>query len=225
MKRRHLLVVNRGPSGWPTAEPSDRTWDHVEMVWHPQAKASGDMIVGVPADKRKFAAFAWLAGTVPSLLDHDVVCLVDDDVLPAKGTSWNVIIERFIESGAHVGMPALTPQSVYAHAITRQDDDPSTRWRETNYMDIMAVLFTRDGLRDHLDSFDTPGDQWGLELVWSHREAKAGRNLVILDSTPVDHLRPIGGGRDVAQAERDCNALLAKHGIGRVEHQTLKVHR
>lgn len=226
--RRFLLVVNKGPEPACTVQPMlepEREWDYHEILWHRDSKPHpfADRHVRsawIDPEWRKFEAFKQ---TSPGdLRDYDAVCLADDDVEPYL-CNWGEMFENFMCVGSRVGTPALTPESFCAHGIMKQQD---CAWRETNYLDIMCMLFSREGIRDHWDTFSAPREPWGIESIWAQRELAAGRAIAILDSTPVRHVRPINSNPErVAQAMADHDALLKRFGVERItEHKTLKVH-
>lgn len=230
MKRRFLLVVNKGPNPacevMPELEP-DRQWDYHEMLWHKDSQPGrfadrSVKSVWLNSEWRKFEAFK--NTSLPGLRDYDAVCLADDDVTPLMVSGWQGIFDDFLKTGMHVGSPSLSPLSHVSHPITRAAQDFG--WRETNYIDIMCVLFSREGLRDHWDTFSAPREPWGIESIWAQRELAAGRAIAILDSTPVRHVRPINTNPErVAQAMADHDALLKRFGVQRItEPKTLKVH-
>lgn len=213
MKRDVLVVMTSGvdPVRYVQAEDADC----IELHWHPRAPLRANAI-RVRQEHRKFEAWH----NVHNGARWQNYCLADDDVEPVH--SWNDIFDAFLATGMDVGMPALTQDSYCAHPITMRD--PSCRWRKTNYLDLMCVLFTAEGLHRHWDTFSAPREPWGIESIWAQREIARGKGIAILDETPIRHVRPINCDPErVQQAMADCKALLERFGVDPIrEHKVLE---
>jgi hypothetical protein len=58
----------------------------------------------------------------------------------------------------------------------------------------MCPIMTPAAIREYSPVFDASISNWGLDSYWSYYEWKAGFGVAVLDSTPIRHCRPVGGG-------------------------------
>ena len=224
MSGENLIFCARGPGPGTVMFPDepDRTWDLVEILWHPDMIA--DHRAGVfrtnattvlydrDRTKRKFVCFAewWADGAA---MDYEAVLLADDDLSPA-GCTWSDVFALFHASNLAIAQPALTADSTKVWPVTHQD--PTCRYRTTDFVEVMAPIFRRDQIEPLLPFFLEEKNGWGLEALWHARFAPLG----ILDATPIRHVRPIGSAHQttglVVPAERQAEAFRRKHGL---QHQ------
>lgn len=213
--RKNLIIVNTGPDavGWDL-EP-ERNYDVHRVFWHPDwlftfrhMERDSFSVEGDPK-ARKFQSVLSV-----DVSGYSAVALLDDDVLPGPGVTWSGIFNLFEQTGAHIGHPSLTPDSYWAHLISRQQKGWH-KWREVNFMDLMAPMFSAEGVKEQWPHFRDAGIGWGLEILWNRHEERAGRSLVHLDATPVRHVRRVTSA-DPGINEKgtaDYNAFILRHGL------------
>lgn len=223
----NLLITCRGPGAVAIPRDPGRTWDSLELYFdeaHASKEIPRSLADGIVFDpdrtRRKLGVLAALAraGSMPEIWTYDRVCIADDDVSPVGCTFADVfrLFERLEDStGAQIGQAALTSDSYVCHSHTKRD--PRFVWRSVNFVEVMAPIFTRAALARYASFFGETVMCWGFDSVWSARELRAGRPLVILDATPLRHSRPLYSGvayRNLTESPHDEGlAFMARHGV------------
>lgn len=136
---------------------------------------------------------------------YEAVWIPDDD-LSVNCTQVNRMFQIFRDYKLDLGQPALTSDSFFSHKITIQQ--PRTILRMTNFVEIMAPIFSREALEICRPTFDANYTGWGLDFVWP--QLLKGRKVGIIDATPVRHTRPVGGGEIYKNGGVDPNEEMAK---------------
>ena len=220
-RRKNLVFVNRGPGSPPMQRPENASWDWIEVVWHKNSPR-------MPADKiifdgdRDIRKFATAYKIREDLAHYENVAILDDDILVADH-AWDDIFKLFAETKAGVGHPALTRGSHTPWPICLQQ--PNVRWREVNFLDLQAPLFTQAALQKYLPAFAATRFGAGLEDVWREGEPF----LAILDGTPVRHMRPVNSADAQTGLSYNVDAEVARFrkacGVQHVPPRTLVIHR
>jgi SAM-dependent methyltransferase len=198
---RSLLIVNKGPGAVSIPHEPERSWDSLEIYFDPAQVASeaprspADYVVA-DADRklRKCGVLAKLFAARPELLaSYDRFLIADDDVSPV-GCRIAAVFELFAalhnSTGVRIAQPALTQDSYFTHSVTRVV--PGLDWRRTSFVEIMTPILSREALAEYLPLFGETVMTWGLDSLWSAREFREGRPLLIFDATPFRHGRAIG---------------------------------
>lgn len=144
--RKRLRIVTRGPGAVaPTRQDS---WDLCDVFWHPdevEAVLDGRITsnaeyVAIDRDRslRKLGLLKKLLVASDFWHGYESVMLADDDMDPV-GCTVEEIFELFEKTCARIAQPALTVDSHFSHAITRQEVDCD--WRETNFVE-MGIPFS-----------------------------------------------------------------------------------
>lgn len=118
---------------------------------------------------------------------YKTIWLPDDDIYmhPAQ---MEAMFRSFEDLGWKFAQPALTATSYFAHSITRQR--VGLKWRQTNFAEVMAPLFTAESFMQALPYFEKTKSGWGLDLLFSQKLFPG--EVGILDETPMTHTRPLG---------------------------------
>ena len=187
---KNLVFVPRGPDVAPYAHPPRASL--VEVVWHPDSiralergtfVSNADAVIVEPdRAKRKFVCFA---DSFAMFRDFDHVALVDDDLALERGT-WDDVFAAMARTPLVVAQAALTEKSTHVWPVTQVDRECS--YRVTDFVEVMAPVFTRAALERAMPYFLEERYGWGLEAMWSALFAPIG----ILDAVPMVHTRPIG---------------------------------
>jgi hypothetical protein len=88
-----------------------------------------------------------------------------------------------------LAQPALTVDSYFTHVVTLRHSEFQIRF--TNFVEIMAPLFSTEMLARAYPTLAGNISGYGLDAVWP-RMSSLGR-VAIIDETPVKHTRPVGG--------------------------------
>lgn len=86
-----------------------------------------------------------------------------------------------------IAQASLTSDSIVPHAITRCN--PSFVYRTTNFVEVMAPLFSQDFLASVYHSFDHSICTWGLDVIWGTR-IDGPRTAAIIDRYQMRHPKP-----------------------------------
>ena len=220
-RRKNLIVVNRGPGSPPMQRPSNASWDWIEVVWHKNSpRMHADKIIfDGDRDLRKFTTAYKIQ---EDLAHYGNIALLDDDILLVDH-AWDDIFELFAQTKAGVGHPALTSDSETRWPILFQQH--GIRWRETNFVEVQAPIFTQVSLQKYLPAFAEARFGCGLEDVWRDNEPF----LAILDGTPVRHARPTGSADAQTglsyKPDEEIARFRAEFGVHHVAPRTLVSHR
>lgn len=122
---------------------------------------------------------------------YDAVWIPDDDLL-ANTDTINRMFGLFHALEISYGQPALTTDSYYTYPFLLRDEASLVRY--TNFVEVMAPIFSRCGLNDAAKTIALSPSGWGLDFLWSNLFCQQGKDRVaVLDATPVKHTRPVGG--------------------------------
>lgn len=229
MARRNLVVVRGGDRSLHRAwmSSAERSWDLCLSYYGGAENPCG----GTFDRLHRFRGAKWpglsdlLASEREFLSRYDYVWFPDDDLM-TDSSGIDALFAAARRYEFDVCQPALTPYSFASHRITLQRTD--CLYRITNFVEIMAPMFSARALHELGATFSENSSGWGLEWLWDALCKKNGFKQGIIDEAPVFHTRPVGaaghGGADSTVAE--MNALLQKYGLTRHRATVLmSVHR
>lgn len=122
---------------------------------------------------------------------YDAIWLPDDDLL-ADAATINKMFALFIGFELQYAQPALTQDSYFTYPFLLQSESNVIRY--TNFVEVMAPIFSQKALSEIKDTISASPSGWGLDFLWSKMFAKAGpENVAVIDAAPVKHTRPVGG--------------------------------
>jgi len=211
--RRYLLIVRAGDRslhpGWLNGA---RDWDLHISYFGDQEKPYGDLPEGVTLSREKGPKYIGLKDCLDAnshfLSDYAHIGLPDDD-LACDAAVWNTAFHVLDESAADLGQPSLLWRSFYSYDITMR------RWwlkyRVTDFVEVMAPIFTAGFLREVLPTFAANRSSWGLDYVWREIAKREGRKLAIVDAAPLLHTRALGKGGQYSAANMGGNTQLGEY--------------
>lgn len=222
--KKNLAIFRAGTTslhGSATADLADRSFDY-GLSWFGKVPADEVKMAdgAVFVDEQTGAKWPGLAKTLVAQWDiigqYEYVWLPDDDLLCAP----QLVDEMFAicaDLRLDLAQPALTRDSFFSHAISLQH--PLFQIRFTNFVEVMAPVFSRTMLSRIVPTLqnDNVISGWGLDSVWPNM-SQLGK-VAIIDSTPVKHMRPIGGPNYAASAAAGLPAgeeavrTLARYGF------------
>jgi tetratricopeptide (TPR) repeat protein len=201
-KKRFLVVVRAGDNSlhpqWLQGSEA-RNWDMIvhsfgnECPWQNEEgveiiRASGAEIQG----PKLRAIHALYERKKDHFLSYEYVFFPDDD-LAADIETFNRIFLLADHFGLHYAQPALTHDSFMgAWGITMENR--SFLLRYTNFVEVMAPVFSRAYLQLCAPSFIENISGYGLDLLWSSWVPSPWK-IGILDACPVKHTRPFRVGK------------------------------
>lgn len=155
----------------------------------------------------KWPALAdWLDAHRAIANQYDYVFFPDDDLVaePAAIEHLFAVAARF---GLWLAQPALTPGSHVSHRVTVQQAGSLLRF--TNFVEVMAPLFSRDALAICAPTFRLSRSGWGLDFLWPVLLGCPRRSIAVVDVAGVYHSRPVGAGSLYASSGVDPRDELA----------------
>jgi hypothetical protein len=130
---------------------------------------------------------------------YDAVWFPDDDLL-MDTQSINRMFDLFCAFNLSLAQPALSWDSYCYHFILLRNDDSILRY--TNFVEVMAPVFSKDALSYLGKTFNQVRFGHGLDFLWPYLiEPKFGQNAIaVIDAVEMVHTRP-GGGGDIYKAD------------------------
>jgi hypothetical protein len=109
--------------------------------------------------------------------------------------------------------PAL--KGHYSHQITLPVSGNLLRY--TNFVEIMASLFSVEALLKLYNTFDLIYSGWGYDYLWPYLLGYPKDKIAIIDDIVMDHTKPVGGTyskeRFPVPPHEEMNMLLQKYEI------------
>jgi hypothetical protein len=122
------------------------------------------------------------------VFNYKAVAIFDDDVRVTTDQ-----LNRLFMVGDSlkfdIWQAALTKESYSSWGHLYQK--PNSVLRNTNTMEIMMPIFSKEALTKCWDSFNINYSAWGLDVAWKHLLSE--KKLMVIDSIPVTHTRPMRG--------------------------------
>lgn len=143
--------------------------------------------------------------------DSDVVILDDDVEWKVNDLVGFVALAR--QAGLDLAQPAHTYSSYSSHPITV--GRPRSLVRLTTFVEIGPVIYVSGRARSDLLAPDVAiGMGFGSELRWWDVAQRSNYRLGIVDAARIRHVRPVGGGYDIAAAREASDRLVAQSALG-----------
>jgi hypothetical protein len=146
---------------------------------------------------------------------YEYVWLPDDD-LATDGDQVSAMFDMASALGVSIAQPSLSWRSYFSHEITL--NNPAFSARYTNFVEVMAPVFSRSFLHRVIDTLGMSESGWGLDHVWPYLVTDPLRDCAIIDAVQVTHTRPVGGPNYAALSGRkspheEMHAVLARFGL------------
>ncbi|MCX7748098.1 MAG: DUF707 domain-containing protein [Clostridia bacterium] len=158
--------------------------------------------------------YKFISNHIDFILQYDAVWLPDDDLYTDAKGIYNMF-DIFYSKNLWLAQPALTPDSYYSHDITLQRQGHLLRY--TNFVEVMAPIFSKEALLRCLYSFSQSRSGWGLDFIWSKILDNPTSKIAVIDAAPVRHTRPLGSGAAYQGLNIDPSLemfdILNKHGV------------
>ena len=195
-----LLIINKGPDAVKIPREG-KSWDLMEIYFaktdieavkaSPEFSEADHVVFESDRNMRKFAIIKRAFELNSRFFEYDALMMLDDDLTPTGCTIADVF-GAFLRSGFRIGQPALAPESYWSHGVLLQNRH--FKWRRTNFVEVMCPIMTMAAFKEYLPLFDATISAYGLDDYWSTREWREHGGLIVLDSTPLRHTRPVRGG-------------------------------
>lgn len=122
------------------------------------------------------------------ITNYDYFWLVDDDI----ETNPQQVDDIFNYVKLHqfeLAQPALTLDSYYSHRLTLECK--GFLHRNTNLVEIMAPILSRNILKKILPKFENTRSGFGIDWYWQRLVDRPESSIAIIDAYPVGHRRPL----------------------------------
>lgn len=139
----------------------------------------------------KYKGIADILAEHPELLAQYEAFWLPDDDLAATSDLVSRMFTVFMDGGFDLAQPALTSSSAHSYAITLAHR--GFRYRRTDFVEVMAPIFTAKALDRCRSTFHLNNSSWGLDLLWREGLGPSA-HLGVLDSVAVEHTRAIRSG-------------------------------
>lgn len=212
---KNLVITRAGPKslheGWLTPAAT-RDFDLLVASFDPNSRplaTPGTFHRFIPGTKVQ-GWRATLSDNADFIAQYDYIALIDDDI-DTDADSLSRLFALGAAEGFTIFQPSLTWDSYFTYAGTVQN--PSLRYREVNYIEMMAPFFAARALHQVAPLFDY-GWESGIDLIWGSALPAADRRFAIVDAVPVRHTRPVGALKEAngfvnRTYESDIEAALA----------------
>lgn len=195
---RRLAIVRAGNGSlhqqWFANFRGQRNFDLLVYAYQGDRESHGGDLIDLYAfgPGKKFKSLKMLFEEHPSLLeDYDSFWLADDD-LATHADDLNRLFDMFHDMKATLAQPALTQNSFHSYIVVLQN--PYTRYRQTNFVEVMCPIMTSATLSHFLQFFDITESGWDIDNIWSHAHMVTKLPMYIFDEITVQHTRPVFGG-------------------------------
>ena len=201
-----VAVPGRGAQLDQVLQALRQTRHHVEAAVAPMAERGKFHNINVALRACDLAGFDWLLVT-------------DDDVALPRN-----FLDRFIFLAELEGLKLCQPAHRF-HSYVRFTLTVRS-WnclvRRTNFVECGPVTaFHRDAFHLVLPFLESRW-AWGLDLHWAEQLRAVGLPLGIVDATPIEHLKPVGGGYDFNAAIAEAKGFLHEIGFDRDKRDVLR---
>jgi hypothetical protein len=122
------------------------------------------------------------------LFQYQATLFLDDDI-EIRFEDVDALFSIARDFQLALAQPSLSSESSSSWPITLRC--PSFRLRFTNFVEIMAPLFSREALERCLETFHESISGWGLDLVWPAILGHPRDAIAIIDEIEITHTRPV----------------------------------
>lgn len=122
--------------------------------------------------------YTFIVNNMARFLEYEAIWLPDDD-LDTDTKTINQMFSMFQENKLWLAQPSLSPDSY--------------SFRHTNFVEVMAPLFSRQSLLQCLFTFNQSISGYGLDFIWPKILGLPKDKIAVFDSVSVRHTRPSSG--------------------------------
>lgn len=155
-------------------------------------------------------AEAAIAAAGAPLASFDWLIVTDDDI---------AVRPRFIDdflgiaeaANFTIAQPAHLIHSYASHAVNQRKAESLAR--RTRFVESGPLTAFHRRSFDRIVPFPRSRWGWGLDFIWSDVARWEGWDIGVVDATPIEHLRPVGGGYDKAAALAEYREMMRNWGL------------
>lgn len=218
--KKNLILARVGDAslhrGW-LGDPAVRSYD----VWLDYYGEDRERYAGDAArlfrrrGLTKWQGIAALVAEHRAELDrYDAIWLPDDDLAIAPD-GIERLFDAFHRLELSLAQPALADGSYFVFEWLLESRSFFARY--TNFVEVMAPLFSREAFAACAGTFTESVSGWGLDWVWPTVLGNPRDRIAVIDAAPALHTRPMSKGAWYAKLplppgeERD--RVAARHGV------------
>ncbi|MDX3772603.1 DUF707 domain-containing protein [Chromatiaceae bacterium AAb-1] len=120
---------------------------------------------------------------------YQAIWLPDDDLL-INAADINKMFSFMLAFDLDLAQPALSMNSYFSHSSLLQKKGSVLRL--TNFVEVMAPVFSQHALMTLEPTFSQSPSGWGLDNLWPNLLSPKSK-IAIIDDICVVHTRPVGG--------------------------------
>ena len=120
---------------------------------------------------------------------YKAVWFPDDDLL-INASEINRLFSFMLAFDLALAQPALSMDSYFSHSSLLVQHNSALRL--TNFIEVMAPVFSAKALQTLRHTFKQSPSGWGLDNLWPHL-LSADDRIAVIDAVTVVHTRPVGG--------------------------------
>lgn len=192
--RRPFLVVVRGGDDslhrtW-IKPGAPRKWDLLLDRYGPNSHDTDDCADFTNRGGiTKFSSIKRIDTLWPGFLQsYEAVWFADGDIY-LEFEAIDTLFDIFASYDLWLAQPSLSSASFYDHEICI--NRPLFTLRYVNFTEIMAPIFSRNGLFACMPTFDESVSGWGLDFVWPAALGQPQRRIAIIDAVQIDHTKKL----------------------------------
>ncbi len=177
------------PGTWAALEAAKpRAWDLMLQYYGSPSECLNAEIVTY-GGVSKFPSVADFDDQKPGYLsEYEAILFLDGDIL-VDTTELDRLFTLFSSFRLDLAQPGLTHDSYATWPVTLRC--PAFTLRFTNFVEVMGPLFSRDGLRQCIETFRYSISGWGLDMVWPVIMGNPEDRIGIIDAVSMTHPRPV----------------------------------
>lgn len=155
----------------------------------------------------KFNLISQYLSSSDIIQQYEYFYLPDDDIL-IDGDNIRRLFSYMKDYQLMLAQPAISNYYIsHPHTMKR----PASKFRYTNFVEIMQPCFSRAALQQVLFTFSASKSGWGIDFHWPKLLNADKRNMAIIDDIISFHTRPVQSshGNELAEYlnKYDCDGL------------------
>jgi hypothetical protein len=218
-EKRNLVICRAGPHSlhrrW-MGDPASRTYDVWLDAYDDGARWESDPVrYSTDSNTTKWPRIRrLLKDRSAAVARYEAVWCPDDD-LDFDSYTAERLFARFRALRLDLAQPSLTKGSFFSFYTTLRHRTFVARF--TNYVEVMAPMFSRRALEICSPTFDRSVAGWGLDMIWPSLLGNPRDKVAVIDAVSVTHTRQVASGNWVKSLvvppREEMAELLRLYGI------------
>jgi hypothetical protein len=134
---------------------------------------------------------AFIQNNIELISNYERIWLPDDDV-SINSNDINILFDLSKKYKLKIAQPSMN--GYVSHEITKPI--PNNLLHYTNFVEVLAPLFSLDTLIKIYKTFNLNYSSWGYDYLWPHILGYPKDKIAIIDAIIMTHTRPVGQNYD-----------------------------